>query len=98
MRAVKLVDADPFVLAALNYPVVDLKVFSKEQQNCKLCDLLFTQNTGHFALLNEWQLVNSQIKCTGAPGHKFHAKSPKYVSRNSRLFSKYVIFFYMNKS
>ena len=32
MRALKLVDADPFVLAALNYPVVDLKVFSKEQQ------------------------------------------------------------------
>lgn len=42
MRAVKLVDADPFVLAALNYPVVDLKVFSKERQNCKLCDS-FTQ-------------------------------------------------------
>ena len=55
MRAEKLLDADFFVLGTLNYPVVDLKVFSKERQNCKLCDSLFT---GHFALLNEWQLVN----------------------------------------
>ena len=36
MRAVKLVDADPLVLASLNYPVMDLKVFAKERQNCKL--------------------------------------------------------------
>lgn len=63
MRALKLVDADPLVLAKLNYPVVDLKVFSKERQNCKLCHLLFTQNTGHFALLNEWQFVDSRIRC-----------------------------------
>ena len=36
MRAVKLIDADPVVLATLNYPLMDLKVFAKERQNCKL--------------------------------------------------------------
>ena len=65
MRAVKLVDADPFVLAALNYPVVDLKVFSKEQQNCKLCDLLFTQNTGR----SEERRVGKECRSRWSPYH-----------------------------
>ena len=35
MRAGKVIGADPVVLATLDFPAMDLKVFSQERQNCK---------------------------------------------------------------
>ncbi|XP_068751456.1 low-density lipoprotein receptor-related protein 1-like isoform X2 [Montipora capricornis] len=93
MRAVKLVDADPLVLASLNYPVTDLKVFAKERQNCTVNPCFEGGGCSHFCqvqgqkplcscpagliLKGEFQCVNKSVVC---PGQQFACTDGKCLA------------------